>query len=78
MKSIYTEVAIFENGDFMLRKITKDDAEDLLKVYSDTPSLPFTTSSETQNPISPKAFLLSRAGSMAFVAILSQPNNSKV
>ena len=51
MKRIYTEVAMFENGNFMLRKVSKDDAEDLLKVYSDKKSLPFFNSDNCHGDI---------------------------
>jgi RimJ/RimL family protein N-acetyltransferase len=51
MKSIYTEVTIFENEDYMLRKVSKADAEDLLKVYSDTKSVPFFNSDNCHGDI---------------------------
>lgn len=51
MKRVYTEVPIFENNNFMLRKVSKEDAEDLLKVYSDTKSLPFFNSDNCHGDI---------------------------
>ena len=41
MKSVYDEVPVFENEDFILRFVTIDDAKDLLEVYSDKNALPF-------------------------------------
>ena len=41
MKSVYDEVPVFENEDFILRFVTIDDAKDLLEVYSDKNARPF-------------------------------------
>ena len=41
LKSVYDEVPVFENEDFILRFVTIDDAKDLLEVYSDKNALPF-------------------------------------
>ena len=41
MPDIYTSVPTFENDNFILRFVQKDDANDLLAVYSDKNALPF-------------------------------------
>ena len=41
MKPIYEEIPVLENDDYLLRFVTADDANDLLKVYSDKNALPF-------------------------------------
>ena len=41
MKTVYEEVPLFENNDYLLRFVTPEDAKDLLKVYSDKNALPF-------------------------------------
>ena len=41
MKNVYEEVPVFENNDYLLRFVTAEDANDLLKVYSDKNALPF-------------------------------------
>lgn len=41
MGSVYEECPVFENDRFLLRFINKDDASDLLKVYSDKKAIPF-------------------------------------
>ncbi len=41
MKPVYEEVPVFENNDYLLRFVTAEDANDLVKVYSDKNALPF-------------------------------------
>lgn len=41
MSSVYEKCPVFENDKFLLRFANKDDASDLLKVYSDKHALPF-------------------------------------
>ena len=41
MNNVYEECPILENDRFLLRFVTKEDATDLLKVYSDKNALPF-------------------------------------
>ena len=41
MSSVYEKCPVFENDKFLLRFANKDDASDLLKVYSDKQALPF-------------------------------------
>ena len=41
MKSVYEEVPVLENEKYLLRFVLKEDADDLLKIYSDKKSLPF-------------------------------------
>jgi len=41
MKSVYESCPVFENESFMLRFVKKEDATDLLEVYSDKNALPF-------------------------------------
>lgn len=41
MFEIYKNCPILENDRFMLRLIKEDDADDLLKLYSNKPALPF-------------------------------------
>ena len=41
MKNIYESVPVFENENYVLRFVQKDDAADLLEVYSDKNALPF-------------------------------------
>ena len=35
MKDVYQDFPVFEDNNYMLRALKKDDAADLLKVYSD-------------------------------------------
>ncbi|MBO4533771.1 MAG: hypothetical protein J5726_08785 [Treponema sp.] len=41
MKPVYEEVPVFENDNYLLRFVTTEDANDLVKVYSDKNALPF-------------------------------------
>ena len=41
MKSVYEEVPVFENENYLLRFVVNNDANDLLEVYSDKNALPF-------------------------------------
>ena len=41
MKSVYEEVPVFENDKFLMRFVKKEDANELLKIYSDKNALPF-------------------------------------
>ena len=41
LKSVYEEVPVLENEKYLLRFVLKEDAVDLLKIYSDKKSLPF-------------------------------------
>ena len=41
MSSVYEKCPVFENDKFLLRFANKDDASDLLMVYSDKHALPF-------------------------------------
>lgn len=41
MKDVYQECPQFENRDYLLRLVTKADAADLWKVYSDEKAVPF-------------------------------------
>ena len=41
MSSVYEKCPVFENDKFLLGFANKDDASDLLKVYSDKQALPF-------------------------------------
>ena len=41
MSSVYEKCPAVENDKFLLRFANKDDASDLLKVYSDKQALPF-------------------------------------
>lgn len=41
MEDVYQVCPQFENGDYLLRLVTKEDAADLWKVYSDEKAVPF-------------------------------------
>ena len=41
MKDEYQDFPVFEDNNYMLRALKKDDAADLLRVYSDTAAVPF-------------------------------------
>lgn len=41
VNNVYDECPIIENDRFLLRFVTKEDSDDLLKVYSDKNALPF-------------------------------------
>ena len=41
MIDVYMNCPTFENEFYMLRKVEKEDAKDLLKVYSDSKAVPF-------------------------------------
>lgn len=38
---VYQDCPVFDNGNYCFRLVVEDDAEDLLKVYSDEKSVPF-------------------------------------
>lgn len=38
---VYQDCPVFDDGNYCLRLVAEDDAEDLLKVYSDEKSVPF-------------------------------------
>lgn len=38
---VYQDCPVFDDGNYCLRLVTEEDAEDLLKVYSDEKSVPF-------------------------------------
>lgn len=41
MKDVYQDFPVFEDNNYMLRALVKEDAADLLKVYSDKAAVPF-------------------------------------
>jgi len=41
MKDVYQDFPVFEDNNYMLRALTKEDAADLLKVYSDKAAVSF-------------------------------------
>lgn len=41
MKSVYEEVPVLENDKILMRFVKKEDANELLKIYSDKNALPF-------------------------------------
>lgn len=41
MINVYKNCPAFENEFYLLRKAEKEDAKDLLKVYSDSKAVPF-------------------------------------
>lgn len=42
LNDVYETIPVFENDQFQLRGTVKEDAPDLLRVYSDTNALPGT------------------------------------
>ena len=41
MANVYESCPVLENGNYLLRPVTTDDADDLLEVYGDKHALPF-------------------------------------